>query len=219
MSQHPTNDYRRPPRPSGSLRGRVAIVTGAGSRADGIGNGRAACILLAEAGAQVVCVDMNLEWSNATVSMITLEFGKDSAIAVQADVTDSAACKRAVDVALERFGRLDILVNNVGVGGPLGTAIDVDPEGWAEGLKINVTSMMLMAKYAIPAMERNEPHHLAGRGTIINIASVAGLVGGTPILLYPTSKGAVVNMTRAMAVHHAPSGIRVNCVCPGAYHH
>jgi NAD(P)-dependent dehydrogenase (short-subunit alcohol dehydrogenase family) len=99
----------------------------------------------------------------------------------------------------------------------MGTAVDVDPEEWAKGIEVNVTSMVLMAKYAVPAMEKNalEEGTYKGRGAIVNIASVAGLMGGTPMLLYPTSKGAVVNMTRAMAVHHAPSGIRVNCVCPG----
>ena len=210
-----------PPRPSRSLEGRVAIVTGAGSRAHGIGNGRAAAILLTEAGASVVCVDMNLDWAKVTVDMILEEFGREDkparAIALQIDVTKEDQCKHAVEYALQIYGRVDILVNNVGVGGPLGTAVDVDPAQWAKGLEVNVTSMMLMTKYAVPAMERNERHPIAGRGSIVNMASVAGLVGGTPMLLYPTSKGAVINMTRAMAVHHAPSGIRVNCVCPGEF--
>lgn len=205
-----------PPRPSRSLSGKVAIVTGAGSRSAGIGNGRAAAILLAEADAKVVCTDINLDWAKMTVSMIEKEFGAGKAVAIEADVTKETHCKKMVEVALKKFGRLDILINNVGVGGPEGTAVDVDPEQWAKGLEINVTSMMLMAKYAVPAMERNTLNGVSGRGSIVNIASVAGLVGGTPMLLYPTSKGAIVNMTRAMAVHHAPMGIRVNCVCPGA---
>ncbi|KAG6826318.1 hypothetical protein H0H92_000335, partial [Tricholoma furcatifolium] len=205
-------DHLNPPRPSHSLSGRVAIVTGAGSQSTGIGNGRAAAILLAEAGAHVVCVDINLDWASTTVSMITTEFGDDTlAIAVKADVTEAADCERVVQEALDQFGRLDILVNNVGVGGPQGTAVDVDQAQWARGLEINVTSMMLMAKYAVPAMEKNKRETLSGRGVIVNIASVAGLIGGTPMLLYPTSKGAIVNMTRAMAAHHAPAGIRVNC--------
>ncbi|KAF8801116.1 short-chain dehydrogenase/reductase SDR [Phlegmacium glaucopus] len=211
----PINDYRNPPRPTRSLEGRVAIVTGAGSRAVGIGNGRAASILLAEAGARVVCLDLNLEWAEVTVSMITEEFGKDKAIALKVDVTQEDECKHAVETTLKNFGQLDILVNNVGIGGPEGTAVGVDAVKWAKGLEVNVTSMVLMTKFAVPAMERNPLHPIAGRGSIINIASVAGLTGGAPMLLYPTSKGAVVNMTRAMAVHHAPSGIRVNCVCPG----
>jgi NAD(P)-dependent dehydrogenase (short-subunit alcohol dehydrogenase family) len=104
---------------------------------------------------------------------------------------------------------VDILVNNVGVGGPEGTAVEVDIESWDKAMRINVASMMLMAKYAIPEMVK------AGAGAIVNIASVAGLRGGTASLLYPTSKGAVVNMTRAMASQHGPQGIRVNCVAPG----
>lgn len=211
----PQHDPENPPRPSRSLQGRVAIVTGAGSRAAGIGNGRAASILLAESGAQVVCVDLNLQWAEVTTSMIAKEFGENKAIALKADVSKEGDCKRIVDTTLEKFGRLDILVNNVGIGGPAGTAVDVDPEKWAMGLEVNVTTMMLMAKFAVPAMEKNIRGDISGRGAIVNIASVAGLIGGTPALLYPTSKGAVVNMTRAMAVHHAPNGIRVNCVCPG----
>ncbi|KAG6875403.1 hypothetical protein C0992_003997 [Termitomyces sp. T32_za158] len=208
-------DYLNPPRPLRTLAGRTAIVTGAGSQSSGIGNGRAAAILLAEAGARVVCADINLDWVNTTVSMITSEFGSGVAVAVQADVTKSVDCERIVNEALKHFGRLDILVNNVGVGGPQGTAVDVEPEQWARGLEINVTSMMLMTKYAVPAMEKNKRGTISGRGAIVNIASVAGLIGGTPTLLYPTSKGAILNMTRAMAAHHAPAGIRVNSVCPG----
>lgn len=210
----PTYDPENPPRPSRSLEGRVAIVTGAGSRANGIGNGRAASVLLAEAGAKVVCVDLNISWAEITVNMIAREFG-EKAIAVEADVSKEDDCKRIVDTALATYGRLDILINNVGVGGPEGTAVEVDPVKWAKGLEINVTSMVLMSKFAIPAMCKNERDEISGRGAIVNISSVAGMVGGTPMLLYPTSKGAIVNMTRAMAFHHAPQGIRVNCVCPG----
>ncbi|KAG9196007.1 hypothetical protein G6011_01128 [Alternaria panax] len=123
-----------------------------------------------------------------------------------------ADCEAAVAKALEEFGKLDILVDNVGIGGTPGTAVDVDMEAWAKGLEINVSSMVQMAKYCIPAMQQN---HGEMKGRIFNIGSVAGLKGGTPHLLYPTSKGAVVNMTTAMAAHHVPDGIRVNCVCPG----
>jgi NAD(P)-dependent dehydrogenase (short-subunit alcohol dehydrogenase family) len=131
---------------------------------------------------------------------------------MEADVTKAGDCEAAVTKALEEFGKLDILVNNVGIAGATGTAVDVDMETWAKGLEINVTSMVQMAKYCIPTMQRNDGEM---KGSIINMGSVAGLKGGTPHLLYPTSKGAVVNMTRAMAAHHAPDGIRVNCVCPG----
>jgi len=191
------------------LKGKVAIVTGAGSRpGEGVGNGRAAAILLARAGAHVVLADAIPEWAEETRRMIAAEGGAES-VTVTGDVTKAADCERIVATAMQRWGRLDALVNNVGISGPKGTAEEVDPEEWAQGLLVNVTSMMLMAKYAVPAMRKT------GGGAIVNIGSVAGLKGGHPHLLYPTSKGAVVNMTRAMAVHHAKDGIRVNCVCPG----
>jgi len=189
------------------LKDRVAIVTGAGSRGDGIGNGRAASILLARNGARVVLVDMKQDWADKTREMIAAEGGE--ALVVVADVTKPEDCKRIVDAAVERWGRLDILVNNVGIGGPPGTATEVDLDGWNQGLLVNVTSMMLMSKFAIPEMKK------VGGGSIVNISSVAGLRGGIANLLYPTSKGAVVNMTRAMAFHHGPDLIRVNCICPG----
>ena len=198
--------------PSRSLQGRVAIVTGAGSEGDGIGNGRAISILLADDGCNVVGVDMNLDWANRTAEMANSKPGRGTVIAAKGDVTKAADCEAAVQLALEKFGRLDILVNNVGIGGAAGTAVEVDMEQWAKGLEINVSSMVQMTKYAVPAMARNEGE---SKGAIINMGSVAGLKGGTPHLLYPTSKGAVVNMTRAMAAHHAQDGIRVNCVCPG----
>ena len=189
------------------LEGRVAIVTGAGSRAEGIGNGRAAAVLLARHGARVALVDAMRNWAEDTARMIAAEAGE--AAVQEADVTDPAACAAAVAAAVARWGRLDILVNNVGIGGPPGTAVEVDPEAWDQAMRVNVTSMMLMAKYAIPEMRK------VGGGAIVNIASVAGLAGGHPSLLYPTSKGAVINMTRAMAAHHGADGIRVNCVAPG----
>ncbi|KAK0624232.1 2-(S)-hydroxypropyl-CoM dehydrogenase [Immersiella caudata] len=198
--------------PSRSLKGRVAIVTGAGSEGDGIGNGRAIAILLANDGCNVVGLDMNLEWAARTAEMANAEPGRGTVIAARGDVTKAADCEAAVKLALEKFGRLDILVNNVGIAGAPGTAVEVDMEAWAKSLEINVSSMVLVTKYAVPAMAKNEGEQ---KGAIINMGSVAGLKGGTPHLLYPTSKGAVVNMTRAMAAHHAKDGIRVNCVCPG----
>ena len=208
-------------RPSRSLAGRVALITGAGSLDEGIGNGRAASILMAESGCNVVCVDLDLSLAERTVTMIQ-EDAKSApdpeahgkAIALSANVTSAAECEKLVADTLTHFGRLDVLVNNVGVGGARGTAVDVDMTEWAKSMEINVTSMVLMAKYAVPAMLANAPTP-GYRGAVINMASVAGLRGGTPHLLYPTAKGAVVNMTRAMAAHHAPQGIRVNCVCPG----
>ncbi|KAK5655055.1 hypothetical protein OQA88_5954 [Cercophora sp. LCS_1] len=206
MSDIPTSP------PSRSLEGRVAIVTGAGSAGDGIGNGRAITILLASDGCNVIALDMNLEWATRTAEMANTEAGRDLVIPAKGDVTSSTDCEAAVQLALEKFGRLDILVNNVGIAGAAGTAIEVDMAQWAKGLEVNVSSMVQMTKYAVPAMARNEGET---KGSIINMGSVAGLKGGTPHLLYPTSKGAIVNMTRAMAAHHAKDGVRVNCVCPG----
>ncbi|KAK7179442.1 2-(S)-hydroxypropyl-CoM dehydrogenase [Paraphaeosphaeria sporulosa] len=198
--------------PSRGFKGKVAIVTGAGCVGDGIGNGRAITIMLADEGCNVLCLDMDFQNAERTVLMANAKPGRGKAVAFQCDVTKAQDCEASVQFALKEFGRLDILVNNVGIGGAQGTAVDVDMEAFAKGLEVNISSMVLMTKYAIPAMMKNEG---PVRGGIVNMGSVAGLKGGTPHLLYPTSKGAVVNMTRAMAAHHAESGIRVNCVCPG----
>ncbi|OQD90464.1 hypothetical protein PENANT_c001G10098 [Penicillium antarcticum] len=198
--------------PSRSLAGKAAIVTGAGCLGDGIGNGRAISILLADDGCDVICIDLDLEWANKTVEMINSKPNRGRAFSFRADVTSETDCQAAVQHAIEQFGRLDILINNVGIGGAAGTAVEVDMTQWAKSMEINVASMVHMAKYAIPKMAQNDGEL---KGSIVNMGSVAGLKGGTPHLLYPTAKGAVVNMTRAMAAHHASEGIRVNCVCPG----
>lgn len=139
--------------------------------------------------------------------MITGEGGISEVI--QTDVTDEESCKNAVAKTVELFGTIHILVNIVGVGGALGDATNVDLAAWERDFRINVTSMVLMSRHVIPEMRRN------GRGAIVNMSSVSGLLGGNPSLLYPTSKGAVIQMTRAMAAQHGPENIRVNCVCPG----
>jgi len=206
-----------PPRPTRSLKNKVAIVTGAGAKDNDLGIGRAASILLAEAGCNVVCVDKSLSAAGQTVSTIEGE-GAGRAIAVEAEVTDDGACRGVVEAAMTGFGRLDILVNNVGIVGAGGTVMEVDLEGWDRGMLINVKSMVLMARYAIPAMLKSTGVEGNGgfyRGAIVNMGSVAGLRGGTESVLYPTTKGAVVQLTRAMAYQHASQGIRVNCVCPG----
>ena len=175
-------------RPTRSLEGRVAIVSGAGAAGDGIGNGRASAILLAEAGCNVVCTDLKLDLAQKTADIIH-EDGHGKAIAVKANATVAEDCQTAVQTAIKAFGRLDILVNVVGIGGATGTAKNVDMADWAKSMEINVGSMVLMSKYAIPEMEKNEGQW---RGSIVNIASVAGIRGGNPHLLYPTSKGAIV---------------------------
>lgn len=198
--------------PSRSLHGKVAIVTGAGCFGDGLGNGRAISIMLASEGCHVLCLDRDISWAQRTAEIVNSKSDRGRAIATAGNVTSAADCQAAVQKALDQFSRLDILVNNVGIAGAAGTALDVDMDEWAAGLDVNVSSMVRMVKAAIPAMTRNEGEV---KGSVVNMGSVAGLKGGTPHLLYPTSKGAVVNMTRAMAAQHAAAGVRVNCVCPG----
>lgn len=188
------------------LEGKVAIVTGGGAEGDGIGNGRAAAILLARAGARVLVVDRRLESAQRTVSMIVEE--KGTAEAFQGDVTTPAGCAGMVEATLERWDRLDVLVNNVGIGSR-GSVIEETEERWERVMRINVTSMFLASKQAIPAMLRG-----GEGGAIINVSSISAL-RPRGLTAYSTSKGAVIALTRAMAVDHGSSGIRVNCVAPG----
>jgi NAD(P)-dependent dehydrogenase (short-subunit alcohol dehydrogenase family) len=187
------------------LTGKVALVTGAGAAGDGIGNGRAAALLLAKAGAGVVVVDRDAGLAKRTVAMITEAGGE--AIAVAADVTRSADCAAMVTAALDRFGRLDLLDNNVGIGSR-GSVVDETEESWHRVMTVNVDSMFLAAKHAIPAMRR------AGGGAIVNVSSISAL-RPRGLTAYSVSKGAVIALTRAMAVDHGREGIRVNCVAPG----
>ncbi|MGP3923002.1 SDR family NAD(P)-dependent oxidoreductase [Streptomyces sp. 8N616] len=189
------------------LQGQVAIVTGAGSRGDGIGNGRAAAVLLARRGAHVALVDNVTDWAERTHSMIGAEGG--TSVVVDADVSDPDSCSSCVAQVLDRWGRVDILVNNVGVGGPVGDVVDVGLEAWEQCYRTNLTSMMLMSKFCVPPMRR------AGGGAIVHVSSVAGLLGGHPNIAYPVTKGAIIPLTRAMAAQHGPEGIRVNAVAPG----
>ena len=188
------------------LAGKVAIVTGGGAAGDGIGNGRAAAILLARAGARVLVVDRQLELAQRTVEMIAKEGGVAAAHA--ADVTDDAQCRGMVETALAKFGRLDLLDNNVGIDSK-GTVLDEDPQRWRRVMQVNVESMFLTSRHAIPAMIET-----AGAGAIVNVASIAAL-RPRGMTAYSTSKGAVITLTRAMAVDHGAQGIRVNCVAPG----
>ena len=188
------------------LEGKVAIVTGGGAEGDGIGNGRAAAILLARAGARVLVVDQQLDLARRTVEMIANQGG--SAAACAANVTDDAQCRAMVETALTKFGRLDLLDNNVGIASK-GSVVEEDPQLWRRVMQVNVDSMFLASKHAIPAMIKT-----SGGGAIVNVASIAAL-RPRGMTAYSTSKGAVIALTRAMAVDHGPQGIRVNCVAPG----
>jgi NAD(P)-dependent dehydrogenase (short-subunit alcohol dehydrogenase family) len=190
---------------TGRLAGMVAIVTGGGSRGPGIGNGRAAAILFAREGARVALVDRVAAWAEHTASLIADEGGE--AFVLEADVTRDADCTRVVAEAVDRFGPINILHNNVGISGS-GSVVDTDEDVWDDVMRVNVKSMMLMSKHVVPVMAAN------GGGAIINISSVSSIRprGLTP---YSTSKGAVNALTMAMAVDHASQGIRVNCILPG----
>jgi len=187
------------------LTGKVAIVTGGGAAGDGIGNGRAAAILLARAGTRVVVVDRDAGLAKRTVEMIGA--GGGAAIALSADVTRAADCAAMVEATLDRFGRLDFLDNNVGIGSR-GTVVDESEESWRRLMTVNVDSMFLAAKHAIPAMRRT------GAGAIVNVSSISAL-RPRGLTAYSVSKGAVIALTKAMAVDHGAEGIRVNCVAPG----
>ena len=188
------------------LVGKVVIVTGGGAAGDGIGNGRAAAILLARAGANVQVVDRDLALAERTVAMIAAEGG--NAVAACYDVSSSDQCAAMVKDAVSRWGRLDCLDNNVGIGGR-GSVVDMAPENWRRVMHVNVDSMFLASRHAIPAMKET-----AGGGAIVNVSSISAL-RPRGLTAYSTSKGAVIALTRAMAVDHGSDRIRVNCVAPG----
>ena len=191
------------------LEGKAAIVTGGGAAGDGIGNGRAAAIMLARAGARVLVVDRFFDLAENTVGMIEAEGGE--AVAHQADLGHEDECQSMVAAAMERFGRLDVLDNNVGISSK-GSVVEEGREAWEQVMRVNVESVFLASKHAVPAMIES-----GDGGAIVNIASTAA-IRPRGMTAYSTSKGAMMSLTRAMAVDHGADGIRVNCVLPGAMH-
>ena len=187
------------------LKDRVAIVTGAGSIRPGMGNGKATAILFAREGTRVVAADINLEAAEETVGLIRAESGE--AIAVQADVTSEPDARRLVETAIVTYGRLDILFNNVG-GAYGGTGLKVTVEEWDRTMDLNLKSVLLMCKYAVPEMVK------VGGGTIVNNSSMAAY-HSHGIYAYSASKAGVIALTRCLAVGLAGDNIRVNCVAPG----
>ena len=188
------------------LAGKVAIVSGGGAVGDGIGNGRAAAILLARSGTKVLVADRELKLAERTVEMIKAEGG--TAIAQAFDATKEAECRSLVDAAVDHWGRLDFLDNNIGIGSR-GSVVDENPDEYRRVMQVNVETMFLVSKHAIPAMIKT-----AKGGSIVNISSISAL-RPRGLTTYTVSKAAVIGLTQAMAVDHGRDHIRVNCICPG----
>jgi NAD(P)-dependent dehydrogenase (short-subunit alcohol dehydrogenase family) len=207
----PPTDISMPPIPRTTgvrLEGKRAIVTGAGSRAPGIGNGRAAATLFALEGARVLLVDRERDAAEETRALV-LEHRPDAEVEVfEADVTDEESCAAMVRRAIAAWGGLDVLHNNVGVGMSVGSVVDSDLDQWDMVQEVNVRSMVLTCRHAVPAMVES------GGGSIVNVSSIAAL-RPRGMTAYSTSKGAVIALSQAMAVDHARQGIRVNCIAPG----
>ena len=194
----------------GRLQGKVAIVTGAGCIGPGWGNGRAVAVLFAQAGATVFAVDKNMDAMTETLRRI--EESGASATLYACDVTDSAAVEKMVLHCKALYGRVDILVNNVG-GSAAGGPVALDEDKWDAQIDFNLKSVYLTCKYVLPIMEAQ------GQGAIVNTSSTSGIrFTGSPQVAYASSKAAVIQLSRVVAVEYAPKGIRVNTVVPGQLH-
>ena len=191
---------------AGRVEGKVAIVTGAGSTpGPGIGTGKATAVVLAQEGASVLLVDLYPERAEQTLQMIEEDGGKARVFA--ADVTRAAGCEAMVRAAVDAFGTVDILVNNVGLA-QVGTVVDTTEEAWDRALDVNLRSAFLASKYAVPVMSAK------GAGAIVNIASISALRGDGTVA-YSAAKGGLIAMTVDMAYSHGRQGIRVNAIAPG----
>jgi NAD(P)-dependent dehydrogenase (short-subunit alcohol dehydrogenase family) len=194
---------------SNRLKGKVAIVTGAGSTpGEGIGNGKASAVVFAREGASVMLVDFRPEAAEVTKGMIDKEGGKS--FLFQADVTKAKDCQAMVEQCVKTYGRVDILHNNVGVDPKVyGGLLVVDEGGWDWVINTNLKSMFLTCKAVLPQMLKQ------GKGTILNISSVAAVRYTPTHFVYSISKAGVNALTGSLAVEYADKGIRVNAIMPG----
>ncbi len=191
---------------AGRVEGKVAIVTGAGSTpGPGIGTGKATAVVLAREGASVLLVDLYPERAEQTRQMIEEEGGK--AAVFGGDLTRAASCEAMVRAAVDAFGTVDILVNNIGLAA-LGTVVDTTEEAWDRAFDVNLRTAFLASKYAVPVMAAR------GAGAIVNVASISALRGDGTVA-YSAAKGGLIAMTVDMAYSHGRQGIRVNAVAPG----
>jgi NAD(P)-dependent dehydrogenase (short-subunit alcohol dehydrogenase family) len=192
------------------LDGKVAIVTGAGCVGPGWGNGRAVCVRFAEEGAKIYGVDRDLDAMRDTRDRVRAAGGEFTAAAC--DVTDSRAVARMVEACVTTYGRVDILVNNVGGSAP-GGPVALDEDRWDAQIAQNLTSVYLTCKHVLPVMEAQ------GAGAIVNTSSTSGLRWtGAAQVAYAAAKAAVIQLSRVVAVEYAARGIRVNTVVPGQLH-
>ncbi|MGH7279163.1 MAG: SDR family NAD(P)-dependent oxidoreductase [Candidatus Rokuibacteriota bacterium] len=193
------------PRASGRLAGKVAIVTGAGARGPGLGNGKATAILFAREGARVLCVDQAKERATETAALIHGEGGAAEAFA--ADVTRAGDCRAMVAAAVARWGGLDVLHNNVGIESRAGL-LETTEAQWDLTLAVDLKSMLLATQSAVPAMLER------GGGAIVCVSSIAGLRGHGRTA-YAAAKAGVIGFVRSVAVELGPRNIRVNAIAPG----
>lgn len=192
------------------LQGKVAIVTGAGCIGPGWGNGRAVAVLFAQAGATIFAVDRNLDAMDETLRRIKEAGGTVTPYAC--DVTDSSAVASMVASCKEKYGRVDILVNNVG-GSAAGGPVNLEEDKWNSQIDFNLKSVYLTCKHVLPVMEAQ------GSGAIVNTASTSGIRWtGSAQVAYAASKAGVIQLSRVVAVEYAKKGIRVNTVIPGQLH-